>query len=856
MALTPPTFVSVASTAYNTNTTPKTLNVSVNAGDLLVVTAAAEDGQATLTLTATGLTWTKQQEVDVASYTVVQVWTATAGATQSYTLSLAESDGIFTGNFGMTATVWRDHGGVGASSKTNVSSGAPSLGITTTSDNSAIVVANADWNALDGASRTWRTANVAATETMYGRDSTTYGRYAAYHTDAGTAGAKTVGLSAPSGQKYSIVALEVLGTTSSTIDLQPVGMSSGEAFGSATLTWTTAIAPTGVATGEAFGTASIKKDTPVTVTGIASAEAFGTPTVTKVTPIAPAGIASAEAFGTPAISKTTPITPVGIASGVAFGTPTLVVPVNVQPAGIASGLAFGTAAVTEGRNIQPAGIASGEVFGAPTLIVPINVQPTGIATGVAFGTASISKTTPISPAGIASAEAFGTATINTGQGVGPAGGITSGEAFGTPTIIADQTITPTGIATGAAFGTATIVTGVKVILPLGIPTGAAFGTPAVVMDEWRQIIERTWWFDVVGAHQRTIGFYAEMIDETGNHLMDLPVSGGNISYDGEAAEQWACTLTIVGEDWVPRSPKDALDPRSGMRCRLWWRIQNNGGWIGIPVGTYILEDPQIRDDGTVPVTTVRGRDPLTLIRRNGYGSTVVNVGGLTIPAALDRIFQLVSAGTPVQIDSTSDTTLPATYALNGNDPLDDLTNIAAQANLVIRTDRLGQIICAPEPEHQDIRADWQEGDNCPVIGMDRDISSGDMVNSVTVVSTSPDVVPPIAVTVEDTDPASPTYVLGKWGRRSVTIRTDAVATEAGAYALAWATLNGRRRPTETVTVEVPGRGDLNFRDPIKLHRAASAVADIYRISKWTLPIAGAADDPPAMQVTMMTRSTT
>ena len=858
MALTPPTFVSSASTAYNTNTTPKTLNVSVNAGDLLVVTTAAEDGQATLTLTATGLTWTKQQEVDVASYTVVQVWTATAGATQSYTLSLAESDGVFTGFFGMTATVWRDHGGVGASSKTNVSSGAPSLGITTTSDNSAIVVATSDWNASDGTSRTWRTAGVAATETLYGRDSSNYTRYAAYHTDAGTAGAKTVGLSAPSGQKYSIVALEVIGTASGSIDLAPTGISSAEAFGTPALDKSTPITATGIASAETFGTVSVSKTTPITVTGISTAEAFGTASISKTTPISPSGIGTGEAFGTASISKTTPISPAGISTAEAFGTPALTVPVNVQPAGIASGEAFGTTVVSQGKTLAPAGIASGEAFGTPTLTVPVTITPTGIATAQAFGAPTISKTTPITVAGIASAEAFGNPTValvNPTTTISPAG-IASGETFGTASMVYDLTISPSGIATGQAFGTATVQTGIKIIPPASITSGEAFGTPTVTEDSWRQIIERTWWKQAVEEFQRTVGFYAEMIDSNDTWVMDLPVTSGSIDYDGEAAEQWAATLTIVGQEWVPRSPKDPLDPRSGLRCRLWWQLWKDGGWIRIPVGTYILEDPQIRDDGTTPVITIKGRDPLTLIRRNGYGSTVVAVGGLTIPDALTRIFQLVSQNTPITIESTSTVTLPAVYELTGNDPLDDITNIAAQAGLVVRTDRLGRIVCAPEPDNQDTRADWQEGPNCPVIDMDRDIDSSNMVNSVTVVSTSPEVTPPVSVTVEDTDPSSPTWVNGKWGRRSLTIRTDAAATEEGARALAYATLNGRRRPTETITVEVPGRGDLGFRDPIKLYRPASAVADTYRISKWTLPITGPAEAPPTMTVTMMTRSTT
>ena len=36
--------------------------------------------------------------------------------------------------------------------------------------------------------------------------------YGGYHADAGTAGSKTVGLSAPSGQTYTTIALEVKGS--------------------------------------------------------------------------------------------------------------------------------------------------------------------------------------------------------------------------------------------------------------------------------------------------------------------------------------------------------------------------------------------------------------------------------------------------------------------------------------------------------------------------------------------------------------------------------------------------------------------------------------------------------------------
>src|SRR5690606_35554828 len=77
-----------------------------------------------------------------------------------------------------------------------------------------VVVAVADWNATSAGSRTWRTVGSAATEVTYSAN-THYTVLIGYHADAGAAGSKTAGLSSPS-LKYSIIAVEVLGTAGST----------------------------------------------------------------------------------------------------------------------------------------------------------------------------------------------------------------------------------------------------------------------------------------------------------------------------------------------------------------------------------------------------------------------------------------------------------------------------------------------------------------------------------------------------------------------------------------------------------------------------------------------------------------
>lgn len=337
-------------------------------------------------------------------------------------------------------------------------------------------------------------------------------------------------------------------------------------------------------------------------------------------------------------------------------------------------------------------------------------------------------------------------------------------------------------------------------------------------------------------------------------MTNVPVTGGSVNFNGDTAEQWACSLTVPGAEWVPRSESDPLGPVSGLRCRIWWQIMVSGGMAEIPLSTYVLEDPRVSNDGSGPVTTVTGRDPLAIIRRTGYGSATVALGAMMVPAALSRILSIVAPRAPYRIDSTSTVTLPAVYEVGQRDVLEDMMAIASLAGLHVRTDREGAILVAPIPEPSALRADLQEGEDCAVLSLTRDITTSRMINSVTVTSTNAEVVPPVSVTVEDDDPSSPTYVGGIWGRRSYSVRSDVVATVAGAESMARVELLGRRRPTEQITVVVPARGDLVYRDLMALHSDADGVGGLHRVKAWSMTITAKNAPPATMSVTMMTRT--
>lgn len=216
-----PTFVASYSYPAATESVAATITLTCSSGDVLVCIAATEDNGVTFgTPTGgTGLTWTLQQSSNLGSYAKVYAWTATASAANTaQTISLARSGGSYWGSARIVRFSGSD--GIGASSVTSsATSGTPSLALTTTQVNSAVVVEVGDWNAVDAATRTWRTINgITPTsgnglELSYARDASLGTALSAYWNDAGAAGSVTTGLTAPgAGWKWSAAAVEVLGT--------------------------------------------------------------------------------------------------------------------------------------------------------------------------------------------------------------------------------------------------------------------------------------------------------------------------------------------------------------------------------------------------------------------------------------------------------------------------------------------------------------------------------------------------------------------------------------------------------------------------------------------------------------------
>ena len=225
---------------WNNTASPLSQNVTVSANDLLIILGGTSDSYAFLDTPYGGnLNYNALQQISANSYCAGYAWSTQSNSGQTFFLSeTAENltQSAFNYEFGFFYTTeqlyWGDivlqfshNNGVGNTSSIT-GSGAPTLTLST-SAHSAVAVIVFDHNSVSGSSRTWRTVNGTTPTSGNGYELSYslvpsslgvekgYGVYVAYYPDTGSAGSTTVGLSAPTGMKYTIVAVEILGVIGS-----------------------------------------------------------------------------------------------------------------------------------------------------------------------------------------------------------------------------------------------------------------------------------------------------------------------------------------------------------------------------------------------------------------------------------------------------------------------------------------------------------------------------------------------------------------------------------------------------------------------------------------------------------------
>lgn len=192
----------------NNTTTTTTPSFTPNAGEVIVVKAFDADYNSPNVASVVGgsLTYATKIHYQATSKAEAWVFVAEVGASSPGAMTVSASWAGTTGRHGIIVERW-DSGlvkGVPKQGSPVTGSGAPSATITPDSANSILTWLDVDWNATSGTATYRSSATQTQTSSM-----TTVRVYAAYQNSTGT-GAQTVGLSAPSGQAWSLGCIELL----------------------------------------------------------------------------------------------------------------------------------------------------------------------------------------------------------------------------------------------------------------------------------------------------------------------------------------------------------------------------------------------------------------------------------------------------------------------------------------------------------------------------------------------------------------------------------------------------------------------------------------------------------------------
>ena len=204
----------------NATTSLVTTTFTPAANEVLVVKASTNDSGTTIGTPSGGsLTYTLRGSVTSGSFCYTTLYTTTVGSSPT-SMTVTQPFAGDTGRRSLVVERWAGAalGGSPAVNATKTGSGAPSTTLTTQAADSIVSWVNADWNANSPASRAYRSS---ATEVgIHDQNAAADNQYVGYYAwqAATSAGSQTLGLTAPTGQAWSLIGVEVQAAAAPSVD--------------------------------------------------------------------------------------------------------------------------------------------------------------------------------------------------------------------------------------------------------------------------------------------------------------------------------------------------------------------------------------------------------------------------------------------------------------------------------------------------------------------------------------------------------------------------------------------------------------------------------------------------------------
>ena len=258
----------------------------------------------------------------------------------------------------------------------------------------------------------------------------------------------------------------------------------------------------------------------------------------------------------------------------------------------------------------------------------------------------------------------------------------------------------------------------------------------------------------------------------------------------------------------------------------------------LPTGVFNINDTEIADSWDGLTLEISGADRSRRVSRNRWEKTYVVYSGTNVGNVIRRIIADRLPGTQFNFESTEEIVGTLFFGEDSsNDPWQDAMDLALGAGMELFFDPRGICRLRHEPNPDIDLPVWTFEDriNPTIVSLRRRVSDANTYNRIVVIGEGSAVDYPVRGEWEDLNPASPTYVLGRYGRATQVIRSEIVLTDQQAQTAAQALGLRQIGATEEIELQVVPQYALEQGDIVAAIRSRSKVEGHFILDSMRIP---------------------
>ncbi|MFE7513823.1 DUF5047 domain-containing protein [Streptomyces sp. NPDC057540] len=276
----------------------------------------------------------------------------------------------------------------------------------------------------------------------------------------------------------------------------------------------------------------------------------------------------------------------------------------------------------------------------------------------------------------------------------------------------------------------------------------------------------------------------------------LAHTGGSVSVDRSSSTRRTCSVTLADTSLIPRTDTDRLAVY-GARLQITRGVAYTDGTTElVPLGIFRVDE--VSGDVDVGPATIQGKSLEIVVSDDKFTTPYRATGGAI--AAVTALIRRSLPDAVVDGSAATDATIGSrTWDIEG-DPWQAAVEIAASIGCEVYADADGAFVIAPLPDLLTTTPAWTiaAGEGGAYIEASRTGSSDGVFNGVLARGESTEAATaPVSALVVDSDPGSPTYWDGPYGRRPLFYSSSTLVTTGACVQAATLQLRAARAPNSS-----------------------------------------------------------